>query len=387
MFGMVMRRAKLPKLAAASLMLALGVACGNQTFTADHADSGVSDAGASAQTNANDDAGALTPSVLSTTPLSGGAGIALDGSVSATFSEAMMKSSISTATFTLMSGGAPVAGSVVYANATATLFPTAHLEANTVFVATIGRAASAVSGALLKSDYSWSFTTGAAVATTAPVNLGSAGTYAILSKAGIFTAPASSIVGDIAVSPAAATYITGFSLTADASNVFSTSTQVTGKVYAADYLAPTPADLISAVGDSDAAFNDAATRASKFNETNAGLIGGATLVPGVYHWTTNLSVLTNLTLQGSATDVWILQTTQSLSVASGVNVLLSGGAAAKNVFWQIDGTVNLGTNANFAGILLSEEAVTLQSGASLSGRILGKTSVSLAGNTVSQPTP
>jgi hypothetical protein len=371
-----------------SLTLVLCVACGNQSFAADDADSGVAgEAGVSAQGNAHDDSGVLTPSVLSTTPLSGGAGIAVDESVSATFSEAMTKSSISTATFTLMSADAPVAGSVVYADATATFFPTAHLAADTVFVATIGRAATAVSGATLTNDYSWSFTTGAAEATIAPVNLGSAGTYAILSKAGIFTAPASSILGDIGVSPAAATYITGFSLTADASNMFSTSTQVTGKVYAADYLAPTPANLTSAVGDSDTAFSDAATRTPKFSESNAGLIGGATLVPGVYHWTTDVSVLTDLTLQGSATDVWIFQTTQSLSVGSGVNVLLSGGSIAKNVFWQVDGTVNLGTNANFTGIVLAEEAVTLQSGASIRGRILGKTSVSLAGNTVAQPAP
>jgi hypothetical protein len=255
-------------------MFALCAACGNQTFTSDDGDSGVaSDAGAPSQGDANDAVSTLAPTVVSTTPISGGAGIAVDESVSATFSEPMLSSSISTASFTLMSAGAPVAGSVVYSDATATLFPAAHLEANTVFVATIGHAATAVSGATLKNDYSWSFTTGAAVATTAPVNLGSAGTYVILSKVGIFTAPASSIVGDIGVSPAAATYITGFSLTADASNMFSTSTQVTGRVYAADYLAPTPANLTSAVGDSDAAFSDAATRAPKFTETNAGLIG------------------------------------------------------------------------------------------------------------------
>ncbi len=77
----------------------------------------------------------------------------------------------------------------------------------------------------------------------APVNLGTAGNFAILAKTGVSTTGTTSIVGDIGVSPAAATYITGFGLIMDASNTFSTSSLVTGKVYAADYTPPTPATM------------------------------------------------------------------------------------------------------------------------------------------------
>ena len=121
---------------------------------------------------------------------------------------------------------------------------------------------------------------GSASASRLAVNLGTAGDYAILAKSGISTVPTSAITGDLGVSPAAATYITGFSLTADATNVFSTSPQVTGKVYAADYAPPTPSNLTTAVGDMQLAFTDAAGRAPDVTELGAGNIGGMTLARG-----------------------------------------------------------------------------------------------------------
>src|SRR5665648_546308 len=92
---------------------------------------------------------------------------------------------------------------------------------------------------------------------TAPVNISTAGNYAILAQSGISTVPDSVITGDIGVSPIVATAITGFSLTADATNVFSTSPQVTGKVYAADYAAPASVNLTAAVGNMRTAYIDA----------------------------------------------------------------------------------------------------------------------------------
>lgn len=106
---------------------------------------------------------------------------------------------------------------------------------------------------------------------TSPVNLGTAGNYVILTKAGISTVPATAITGNIAVSPAALTYITGFSLTADSTNTFSTSTQVTGKVYGATHSSPTPSELTTAIGDATIAYNDAKSR--NCNETLTDLSG------------------------------------------------------------------------------------------------------------------
>ena len=232
--------------------------------------------------------------------------------------------------------------------------------------------------------------TGAGTGTGTPggtlaVRLGTAEQYAILAKSGISTVPTSAITGDLGVSPAAATYITGFSLTADATNVFSTSPQVTGKVFASDYTSPTPSNLTTAIGDMQLAFTDAAGRAPTVTELGAGNIGGMTLTPGVYKWGTGLLIPTNVTLAGSATDVWIFQIAQDLTVSSGTNISLTGGAVAKNVFWQVAGLVDLGTTAHLEGVLLTQTSIALRTGASINGRLLAQTAVSIDGSAIVQP--
>jgi len=218
-----------------------------------------------------------------------------------------------------------------------------------------------------------------------PVNLATAGDFAILAKTGISTVPTSAVTGDLGVSPAAATFITGWALTADATNAFSTSTQLTGKAYAADYAAPTPTNLTTAIGDMQAAFTDAAGRAPGVTELGAGNIGGMTVAPGVYKWGTGLLVPTDVTLNGGATDVWIFQIAQDLTIASGAKIILAGGALPKNVFWQVAGLVDLGTTAHAEGIVLTQTSVTLRTGASINGRLLAQTAVNIDGSTVVSP--
>jgi len=219
------------------------------------------------------------------------------------------------------------------------------------------------------------------------VSLGSAEGFAILAKAAISTVPTSVVTGNVGVSPAAATYITGFSLTADSTNTFATSPQVTGNVYAADYASPTPSDLTTAVGDMELAFTDAAGRAPDVTELAAGDIGGMTLEPGVYQWSSGLSIPTDITLEGGQTGVWIFQIAQDLTVSGATNVLLHGGALAKNVFWQVSGQVDLGTTAHFEGVVLSQTSITLGTGSSINGRLLAQTAVSLDASTVVEPAP
>jgi hypothetical protein len=227
--------------------------------------------------------------------------------------------------------------------------------------------------------------TGGNTSSTAAVNLGTAGNYVILAKSGISTVPTSAITGDLGVSPAAATYVTGFSLTADPTNVFSTSPQVTGKVYASNYSPPTPSNLTTAIGDMQLAFTDAAGRAPSVTGLGAGNIGGMTLAPGVYRWGTALLIPTNVTLAGSATDVWIFQVAQDLTMSSATNVFLTGGAVPNNVFWEVAGSVTLGTTAHLEGVLLCKTAVSLETGASINGRLLAQTAVSIQGSTVVEP--
>ena len=211
---------------------------------------------------------------------------------------------------------------------------------------------------------------GGSSGTPLAVNLATAGDFAILAKTGISTVP---------------TFITGWALTADATNAFSTSTQLTGKAYAADYAAPTPTNLTTAVGDMQIAFTDAAGRAPGVTELGAGNIGGMTLAPGVYKWGTGLLVPTDVTLNGGATDVWIFQIAQDLTIASGAKIVLAGGALPKNVFWQVAGLVDLGTTAHAEGVVLTQTSVTLRTGASINGRLLAQTAVNIDGSTVVAP--
>jgi len=220
---------------------------------------------------------------------------------------------------------------------------------------------------------------------TAPVELGAAGTYAILAKTGISSVPDSVVTGDIGVSPIAATAITGFSLTADATNVFATSSQVTGKVYAADYASPTSSNLGTAVGNMMAAYDDAAGRPVDYTNLYAGDISGRTLTPGVYKWDTAVAINTDVTLDGGPNDVFIFQIANGINQATGTRIILTGGVQAKNIIWQAAETVAIGTGAHFEGIILGKTNITMGSGASINGRLLAQTAVTLIKNTVVTP--
>ena len=218
-----------------------------------------------------------------------------------------------------------------------------------------------------------------------PVNLGMASSYAILAKSAISTVPTSAITGSLGISPAAASFITGFSLTADATNAFSTSPQVTGKVYAADYAVPTPSNLTVAIGDMQSAFTDAAGRPPGVTELGAGNIGGMTLAPGVYKWGTGLLIPTDVALDGLGTDVWIFQIAQGLTLSSATNVLLTGGALAANVFWDVAGAADVGTTAHLEGVILCKTSIALHTGASIKGRLLAQTAVNVDSSAVIAP--
>ena len=220
----------------------------------------------------------------------------------------------------------------------------------------------------------------------AAVNLGTAGNYAILAKTGVSTTGATSVTGDIGLSPAVATYLTGFSLTLPSASAFSTSAQVTGKVYAPGYADPTPATLTTAVLDMQNAYTDAAGRAPTVTELGAGNIGGLTLVPGVYKWGTDGTIPTDVTLSGGANDVWIFQIAGNLNISSAKKILLSGGAQAGNVFWQVAGQTTIGTTAVFNGTILDQTTIVLNTGATLNGRALAQAAVTLDASTVTAPT-
>jgi len=211
------------------------------------------------------------------------------------------------------------------------------------------------------------------------VNLGVAGNFAILSKTGITSVYKSSITGDIGTSP-----ITGAAMVLACG-------EVTGNVYSVDAAGPacktTSASMLTtAISNMQTAYTDAAGRNTPdFVNLGAGNIGGKTLTPGLYKFTSSVVIPTDIALEGGPDDVWIFQVSGNLDMSSAVRVTLSGGAQAKNIFWQVAGAVTFGTTSHFEGIILGQTAIHLRTGASINGRLLAQTAATLQKSTVTQP--
>jgi hypothetical protein len=321
------------------------------------------------------------PTVLSTNPAANSTGIAANTTLAATFSEAVDPLTVTATSFTVVQGTTPVLGGLAIdaLGTTATFTPTTTLVGNTLYTATLTTGVKDLAGNALASPLGWSFTTVAALPVgPAVVNLGTAGNYAILAQTGISSVPNSKVTGDIGLSPAAATFLTGFSLTADATNVFSTSPQIVGKAFASNFAVPTPTNLTTATADVLTAYTDAETRPTPDHlNLGSGNIGGLTLAPGLYNWTSTVTIPTDVVINGGPNDIWIFQTSGDLTMSSAKNITLSGGAQAKNIFWQVAGQVTVGANAHFEGIILCKTQVTLQTLATMNGRILAQSQVAL----------
>lgn len=212
------------------------------------------------------------------------------------------------------------------------------------------------------------------------LDLGLAGDYTILSKSGITDVYPSVITGDVGSSP-----ITGAA-------ILLACTEVTGAIHSVNAAGPNPcvltkpSRLTSSVGDMQTAYTDAAGRVNPdFLNLGAGNIGGKTLRPGLYKFTSAVIIPTDITISGSANDVWIFQIAGTLNMSSAVRITLAGGALAKNIFWQTAGAVTLGTTSHFEGIILGKTGINLQTGASINGRLLTQTAVTLQMNTVTKP--
>ncbi|KZP06787.1 antifreeze protein [Athelia psychrophila] len=218
------------------------------------------------------------------------------------------------------------------------------------------------------------------------VPLGTAANYAILAKSGITTVPSSVITGNIGLSPAASSFITGFALTRSADGTYATSSQITGRAYAASYTSPTPSTLTTATSDVLKAYNNAAGRVNpNFTNLKSGAIGGLTLAPGLYKFTSGVSISNSITIAGTATDTWIFQVAGTLTIANGKSVILSGGASPANIVWVVAGAVTFGTTSTFKGIVLGATGITLNTGSTINGRLLAQTAVALQSATVTQP--
>ncbi|MGZ3871490.1 MAG: InlB B-repeat-containing protein [Mucilaginibacter sp.] len=220
------------------------------------------------------------------------------------------------------------------------------------------------------------------------INFGAAGTFTILTKSGISTTGITSVGGNIGVSPAAASSITGFGLIMNTGGQSSRTPIVTGSVFAADYAAPTPGNLTVAINNMQTAYTTANGLVTPAPIVNiyAGNISGRILPPGLYKWTSGVLVTgAGVTLSGGPNDTWVFQIAQDLTVNAGAKITLIGGAQAKNITWVVAGQAILGTNVNFSGNILSKTLISLNTGTKVTGRLLAQTAVTLNASTVVLP--
>lgn len=208
-----------------------------------------------------------------------------------------------------------------------------------------------------------------------PVPLGGAGSFTILAQSAITDIPTSAVTGDVGLSPA-----TGAGISVSC-------VEVTGAIYSVDAAGPackvtSPASLTIAINDKNTAYTNAAGRAPDYTELAAGSLGGLNLAPATYRWSSAVTVPSTLTLTGGPNDVWIFQIAQGLTVASGVKVILAGGALAQNIYWQVFSAADFGTTSAFQGTVISQTSIVLKTGASIHGKLLAGTAVTLDQNAV-----
>lgn len=359
------------------------------------------------------------PTVSSTTPLNAASSVGINSNILANFSEAMDASTLSTSTFSLMKGSVAVSGVVDYVGTTATFNPNIDLAASSVYTATVTTSAKDLAGNALASNQVWSFTTGAASANPTAPNFGEAGRFVIFASAAISGDAATAISnGDIGITPAARTFITGLTPSANTSNPGGFTELTNGLSYAPEdsntiapsgYTIPYPYPLKTAtvtIGSPWATTGAMLTQAS----TDLGVadtflaadpnpsaptqvlatdLGNMVMTRGVYKSASNVTITTgSLTLdaQGDPNSVFIFNIGGTLTTgAPGGSIILTGGALAKNVYWRTAGITTIAANTAFKGTVVATTQVNVLSGAAITGSLFAVTDrVTLISNAVTK---
>jgi hypothetical protein len=330
---------------------------------------------------------ALTdPQVISTDPADNASGVAINKIVTGSFNMAMDLSTITTTTFTLKQGITPVSGTVSYSGTMASFTPGSDLLPGTTYTATITAGVKNMAGTALAEDYSWNFRTTGGAIIPPTVNLGSADEFGILAGVGVSNAAGFSVINNmnVGIYPGLRSSVTGFP----------PATIVNGVIYAADDIVPVgvAAMLLQAKTDLTAAYLFAEGATSPAPATVSGDQGGKTLAPGIYKSTSTLLIQSgDLTLdaQGDPNAVWIFQIASDFTTVGGAggNVILSGGAQAKNVYWQTGSSATVGDYTVFQGNILALTSITMNSHATVVGRMLARNGavVMTHTNTITKP--
>ena len=314
-----------------------------------------------------------SPIVISTGAVKNASSVALNEIVTAKFSVPMDRTTLTAETFTLKLETIPIAGTVTSTDSTASFIPAESLLSGAAYTATITTGAKNVSGISLTDDYVWTFNTVTVAniishqnSAMATVSLRGASLFAILAGSAVTNTGTTNITGDLGLSPG--TSFGGFPPRILA------GTQVSESVAA------------MAKKDLTAAYNDAAARTSTDIVTLSGNIGGVMLTPGLYKTTSSLAISSgDLTFdaQGNENAVFIIQIASSLITTSGRKVILTRGALASNIFWNVGGSATFGTTSAFKGTILAMQSITFNKGATLDGRALARNGdVTMTGNTI-----
>jgi hypothetical protein len=275
----------------------------------------------------------IAPTVISTSPLNNSTNVSLNEIVSATFSELMLNSTISNTSFIVKLGTSGVSGSVYTVGKTSYFQPTVNLISGKTYTATITKEVKNANGIKLANDYTWTFSTKKPLGPLAPT-LNQVGDFGIIAGTAITNNAGFSKINnlDVGLYPGVRSSITGFP----------PAIIVNGSLHASDDLTPLgiAALLLQAKTDLTSAYLYAEGASSPAPIGVSGDQGGKTLAPGIYNSTSTLLIQNgDLTLnaQGDVNAVWIFQIASSLTTVGGAggNIILSGGAQAKNIYWQI----------------------------------------------------
>ena len=330
-------------------------------------------------------AAAVAPTVILTDPLNNASNVSLSKLVRATFSVPMDQTTINGTTFTVKIGASTVVGSVSYSGSTATFTPTGGLQSGKTYTATITTGAKNLAGTPLASNHVWTFST---VSPLGPdfIDMKSMKNFGIFAATGISNNAGPSIINnmDVGIYPGVRSSVTGFP----------PGLVIDGAIFAKGDLSPAGVDamLLLAKNEATAAYLEAEGATNPAPSTVSGDQGGLTLAPGIYKSTSSLSVAGgNLTLdaQGDANAVWIFQIASTLTTVGGTggNIILTGGAQAKNIFWQVGTSATIGNNTIFYGNVLAYTSITMNTGAVATGRMIALNgAVVLTGtNTINKP--
>lgn len=321
----------------------------------------------------------VCPVVLSTSPEDGATGVALDKVITVSFNQRMNAATITASSFTLRAGTTNTAGAITYLDSTASFRPSSALTPNTTYTGTVTTLVKDLLGNALQTNYVWTFVTG-------PAGF----EFNTVARFGVFAATNITNIGfsevrnmDVGLSPGLRALIVGFP----------PGIVINGDIFAADDIFPTgvAAMLTTSRADLVAAYLLAESAGSPASVLLTGDQGGRTLTPGIYKSTTSLLVQAgNLTLnaRGDANAVWIFQIADNLTTVAGTggNIILTGGAQSKNVYWQTGGSATIGAGTSFNGNILALNSITLNSGATVVGRLLARNgSISMNTNIINKP--